>query len=536
VILTWVLLFALAFLYRVSVLDMFPNSQVAEDSFAYITSAERLLMGEPFLFQSAPGYPLFLSVIFRFTNDLFYVALVQHALALATALLLCRILFLAGIATPFLWLLFVLIGFNHLLIYYDGLVLTEGLATFVTAIACLALAKAAARQWTTTIAVAVAGLAVGFGATVRPSVFAILPVVLVFAVLAWRKSETSIGGRITRLAVGIGAAVAIFLGINASIDRLPVASGSTLLSAVMMGAVSIGADVDPNDADRDVAALGQLIADARSRLHQAESEGRFTRRELQRLHLLEGDLSQHFYNQNPACRDALATPPKESDADMAVMLERMTKLCTEALAAKNELVWRTFVAMVASPWAPIARFVSHGLTQTFDVTFGAGHTTWLTAPPAAFIGLAKRATFGDVIASTDRKERHILEDVARIPVAGWILVPIMRAMESNIAATYLGPGQEGFVAVGSSALRLASGVIAVITAIVLLFGASRFDQALPGSLLPVFAVGAINALVVGFLLYALHRYAYQVLPYTLTVACAGLSILAASIRTGLKKG
>ncbi|MBR1257957.1 hypothetical protein JQ634_30255 [Bradyrhizobium sp. AUGA SZCCT0240] len=529
VVLIWALLVGLAFLYRVSVLDMYPNAQVAEDSFPYVASAERLLKGEPLLFQSAPGYPLFLSIVFRFTQDLFHVAVIQHALALATALLLCRLLTVSGVATPFRWLLFILVGFNHFQIYYDGLVITEGLATFVTAVACFALAKAAAKQWTATISAAVAGLAVGFGATIRPSLLAILPVVAAFVVLAWQEDERPVRSRLIRLTVCLGVAAVVLIGMNASIRRLPVAPGSTLLTAVMTGAVSIAAEVSPSDQDRDIAALGQLIADARSKLHQAELEGRFARGELQRLHLLEGEVLEYFYNKDPACRDAIAAPVRETDAEMATMLERMTRQCTEAIAAKNALVQRAFVAMFASPGVPMYRFVSHGLKQTFDVLFGTGSTTRLTAPPGAFATLAQRASFLDVIARTDRKRGSILERLATIPLLGPILVPVMRVMELHIDATYLQPGLEGFVAVGNSTLRLVSGVGAIITALFLCAGASRFGQALVGGVLPVFAVGATNALVAGFLLYALHRYAYHVLPFTLTVTCAGLSMLTASM-------
>lgn len=165
------------------------------DTREYALGADGDLWADPF---RTVGYPLFLRLLHAFSDHLSLVVAVQHALGVATALLLYAAVRRSG-GPPWLGLVpaaVVLLGGDHVL--FEHALLTEALYTFLTAAALYAGVRCldgSALGWP-----AAAGLLLGTAATVR-----VAGLVLVPLLAAWMLLVPAARGRERALRAGIAA-------------------------------------------------------------------------------------------------------------------------------------------------------------------------------------------------------------------------------------------------------------------------------------------------------------------------------------------
>jgi hypothetical protein len=185
------------------------------DTGVYITGAREALFWDQF---RVVGYSAFLRAVHEVSANLSFTTVVQHVLGLATAVLLFGGVRRAG-GPPWLGLVpaaVVLLGGDQ--IFLEHAVLSESLYTFLIAAGLYLAARALAAR--PLVWLALAGAAFGLAATVRLSGLALIPLVVLWALLlpAPRRRDRAVSASV----VAAGAAVvlgAYLIGAKAETDR-----------------------------------------------------------------------------------------------------------------------------------------------------------------------------------------------------------------------------------------------------------------------------------------------------------------------------
>jgi hypothetical protein len=174
------------------------------DTVDYIDGARHALFGDPL---RVAGYPVFLRVAHAIDSNLLSTIVVQHALGVATGLLLYATVLRVG-GPRWLALIpatFVLLGGDQPFLEHS--LLSESLYTFVTAAGLYAAARCLddrAVPWA-----AAAGALMGLAATVRVAGLALLPLLALWLVLV---RDRPLRARALRAAVASAAGAAILFG------------------------------------------------------------------------------------------------------------------------------------------------------------------------------------------------------------------------------------------------------------------------------------------------------------------------------------
>lgn len=149
--LTLALLVTMSLLIRFGFLSLYDNFILHEDSGPYIDEAERLIEGRETT-NGLPGrplgYPLFLiATIKLFSNDLLVTVALQHLLSIAGVLLLTLSLRMLGANRLLSYVFFVAVANAHRLMHYDNTIGAETLTLFLMSVTFFALCGMYMRRW-----------------------------------------------------------------------------------------------------------------------------------------------------------------------------------------------------------------------------------------------------------------------------------------------------------------------------------------------------------------------------------------------------
>lgn len=184
------------------------------DSGAYLASSRT-----PFTDQMRPeGYPLFVSLIWKLSPHVYSVVLIQHAMALATAVLAYLMTWWFGAPRWAGLIPAAVIALNGAELMSEHAILSEGLFIFLIIAALTSCAFATSRDfdnaWMRPALAALAGVLLGASVTVRATGIFLLPLIAIFLAIGAGRTRGAIAA-----AASIAACLVVMLSMMAWHDQ-----------------------------------------------------------------------------------------------------------------------------------------------------------------------------------------------------------------------------------------------------------------------------------------------------------------------------